>query len=460
MPQQIDVVVPVNDPKAFRRLLGSVDSEPVPARAFGVLAMPVGLSDAEVTKLRTLARHRPNLEVGGEAADWWGAALSTSRAEYVLPVADHERLAPGALQRVLDAATDSSDALMGRAVMPGGSTDWAVFADGSTPSEHVLERTDAGRLAVVMRRDLVSSAAQHVSVLDVRRAALATLTPVQVLRGDPLLLGTPASSEASRPGTDGVRAAGTWAEGSLHLDLQVPGPGAGSYVVVRSLETGLDWRLPLQQTDSTTTVVVDPLASGDGRPLAAGRWVLDLYDGDAVHAITWSSNPGSALLGDLAVATVRGAGGRVVLDLGATHRSPLRDLDAALAQIHEDARGTHLDWVLPFAHVTGEATLPAVIRVGDFPLRAELVSQAGSARLRTWLSGLPTRSAVAVSLAGSPFHPTGHDLVIAHTGEMELQRTPREPRAARGGPAKVSRSLPSRAGRVIGRIASRLRSRT
>jgi hypothetical protein len=462
--QLIDVVVAVRDLKAFRRLVISVDSQSVPASAFGVVAVPVGLTDTDLAQLRTLAEHRPNLIVADEPSPWWSAALSTSDADYILPMADDERVAPGALQRVLDGIVRGPDALVGRAVMTGGSTDWAVFADGVAPDRDLLGRSDMDRMAVVMRSDLLSGNAPRASVPEVRRAALAATSSVQILRGDPLLLGVVGQARPNASGvtTHQVMATGTWADGTLRLQLSWPAPDdEGTYMVLRSLETGLDWRLPLQPSGESATVVVDPLTAGGGRPLAAGRWVLDLHEeGPEMHAVAWTRSPGSALLADLVVAAVRGVGGRVVLDVGATRRSPLRDMDAATAQIHEDARGTRLDWVLPFAHVTGEASLPAVVNLGNFPLRAELVSRGQRASLGTWLSGLPSRSAVAVSVAGSPFHATGHDLVIAHTGEMELLRTPREPRVARGGPAGAPRTLPTEVRRVLGRIASLLRPST
>ena len=450
----LDVVTAVTSLTSFRRLMASLDTQSVPATQFLVVAVPQGLVRTDLEKVRTLAAYRPNLVVTDEHPDWWSAALTASRAGYVLPVSETETVAPEGVARVLEALGMELDAVVARRTVPNLPSDWTVFGPGSPPEREDLARADLDRLAVALRRDLLEGRATPTSVNDVRREALAAATTVEILRGAPLLGGSPASSggHASPSGRSSVLATGTWSQGALHLELSLPRADEDTFVVLRNLETGSDWHVPVRVDEPSAEVTVDPLTAGAGRPLGRGRWVLDLHDDDDVRTVAWVRSPGSALIGALVVAAVRGPRGRIVLDVGATHRSPLRGMDPALAHIREDARGTRLDWDLPFAHVTGEARLPARVKLGELPVQAELVSGDGRAGLGAWLTGLPSREPVSVALAGSPFHPTGHDLVVAHTGEMEIRRTERaEPdRRAPVPPRPLVR-------RAMGRVVSRLR---
>lgn len=450
----LDVVTTVTSLKSFRRLLVSLDAQTVAAERFRVVATPQGLDRPDLEKLRTLAAYRPNLVVTAEDADWWSLAVSASHADYLLPVAETERVAAPGLARVLESVALELDVVVARASVPNVPSAWAVFGPGSTPGRDELAGADVEQVAVVLRRGLVPTVAVPTSVGDVRRAALAAATSVEIMRGEPLVLGAvnPARAVVSGPRGDKVAATGTWSDGALHLDLSPASPqDIPSYATVRSLDSGQDWMLPVHSVDGATSVVLDPMTAADGMPLARGRWVLDVHTSHDTHPLSWARSPGSALLSGTVVAAVKGAAGRVVLDVGSSRRSPLRGMDPAMARIHEDVRGTRLDWTLPFVHVSGEARMPAVVKLGDFKVRAEVASGDGRASLGVWLTGLPSREAVSVSFGGSPFHATGHDLLIAHTGEMELLR------AQPGGtPGDPSPAPVTRARRALGRVASRL----
>ncbi|MCW2826783.1 MAG: hypothetical protein JWQ67_399, partial [Marmoricola sp.] len=190
----LDVVTAVTSLTSFRRLMASLDTQSVPASQFLIVAVPQGLDRTDLEKVRTLAAYRPNLVVTEEHPDWWSAALTASQAGYVLPVSETETVAPEGVARLLEALGMELDAVVARRTVPNLPSDWTVFGPGSPPEREDLARADLDRLAVALRRDLLEGRATPASVNDVRREALAAATTVEILRGAPLLRGSPESS--------------------------------------------------------------------------------------------------------------------------------------------------------------------------------------------------------------------------------------------------------------------------
>lgn len=449
MHARIDVLARVSDIGDFRRLLVSLDAQSLSPTEFAVVAVPDGLDDAGSELLQRLAGYRPNLVVAEVGAGW--TASGTTPGAYVLPMGHDEVLLPGGLARLADALGDDPDVVVARGVVPGQLTDWQLYAE-TTALASTYDALDFAHVAVLVRREHLSGLeSTNASLGELRHAGVAAARTVRALDGAPVLEGPSTIPEAR--GQSPVWAEASWTDRSLAVEIDsTDETTAVSYVSLRSLDSGIDWRLAWEPRDGGLRLRIDPATAADGEPLARGRWVMDLQTAaGTVHAVRWRESPGSVLLGALLVGAVKGKGERLLLDLGATRRSPFRDLDPAAAEIEEDARGTELRWPLPLAFVAGDEVLPAGVRLGDFPLVAQVRAGAGEAVLHAWLSGLAGRTPLAVAIAGSPYHDSGFDLEIALTGEMAL--VPREIEESR---ETAAASTPRRA---VSGLTERLRPR-
>ncbi len=303
------------------------------------------------------------------------------------------------------------------------------------------------------------AAAATGDVADVRRAAVASGTPT-LLPGHPVLRRPRPASTEEAEAPQSLWATGSWSEGTLRLEIALDEGDQVDHATLRHVDSGVDWRLPARHDAGHLEVEVDPGTLADGEPLGRGRWVVDVHasgaPGDSSsRPVAWRQTPGSALLSGVVVTAARGKRQRVVLDVGATRRSPLADLSADGAAIEESARGTLLRWPLPFVDVVGEGSWPATLDLGGFPVTARVRSADDSASLEAWLSGLRSRVPVSMELAGSPAYATGFDLDISAIGLMALVPHEDEERTSpRPGGRAVQRG--GRARSLAGRLRRRL----
>jgi hypothetical protein len=421
--RRIDLVARTSSLDSFRRLLRSLENQASAGAGVGVVAALDGVEEPEARRFASLAAHHTDLVVTSDSSDWWGSAAAASDAEFLLPVVDGEVLTAGAVDLLLGAAAAGSDLLVARAATPGAASDWDLFGSPAEPDEDLL-RAAAGGLPVLVRRSLVTASAPPATppgaVEDVRRGLVGSTAAV-LLAGHPVLRRPkPATGPEDQP-PESLWAVGRWVDGALHLELAPDAEHPVRHVTLRHLDSGVDWLLETQQVPAGLLARLAPCAVADGEPLTRGRWVLDahLATGE-VRPVAWRQSPGNALLSGLLVVAARGKRQRVVLDVGATRRSPLADLTADAAAIEESARGTLLRWPLPLSHVVGDGTWPAGLDLGGFPVMARISSSGDTAHLEAWLSGLKSRVPVSMELAGSPAYATGFDLEIGATGLMAL----------------------------------------
>src|SRR3954469_2275774 len=116
----VSVLVATSDPgSALPGLVRSIDAQSLPATEFELVVVDAS-TDGSTARLQQLAGRRPNVAVltadaGAPEADRLGAALERAAGEYVLVVGRQQRLAPRALELLLDRARSTgSDLVLGR----------------------------------------------------------------------------------------------------------------------------------------------------------------------------------------------------------------------------------------------------------------------------------------------------------------------------------------------------------
>lgn len=428
---RVRILVQVHRLTAFRQLLRSLDRTPSLDGGVLVVADPAGLDAASRETFDRLVRHRADVRVGDDPEG----------AEWDLPLEETDVLAPGAVDLLLaHAVATGADVVLGRRAAAPPS--WELFAhDHAVPAAEVT--VDVADLPVLVRGGTAPSG----SVADRRRAAVREATTVAVLAQQVVLLGSSVALEE----VPATRVEGTWRDGALELGLGEP----VERVVLTNLDTGTAWTLPAEPGGS---VRIDPRRAAFGRPLERGRWVVDAV-GSAAHALTVDRLPRCALLDDGLVVPVRSAG-RLVLDVGATQRFRGSAFPPHLAEIVETHEGSRLRWGTTLVDLTSGADVPAVLKVGPFPTRAVLRPSGDGVVVEAWMSGLPSRSALALSVAGSELHALGSDLVIENVGAMSVRTRPAPAKPAPAPTAPPS-GLRARMARVPGarRVRRALRRR-
>ncbi|HET9873680.1 MAG TPA: hypothetical protein VFP89_13935 [Propionibacteriaceae bacterium] len=464
MTSAIAILVAVSKVEPFRHLLASLDRQDADPGTFSVIAVQQGLSPDDADLLAKLVRYRPNLHVLRDAeTEPFAAALSASYEELVLPLDQRDQLYPRALS-ALSTAAAHADLVVGKPVSVRVSSALRALPTSDGAVDAAALQPLASWLPALVRRTLLHNLAPDATLADVRRHAVENATSHAFVSRLPVvkIAGSPAEDLPNLP-ADGTRI-GTltarWENGALALSTTVTttdGATPGSTRVwLRHLVSGLEWPLdtsvePAPGMDGfEVSAVVDPSTAAQGSRLDTGQWValaqVTRPDGVRRRRLPIRGLPGPALVDRrMVVPTV--VNGRFVVDIGATVANPVDKLEVSTATIREDARGTRLSLPLHLAEVRTEGPLPAKIRLGQFPLEAEIKIDDGEARLESWLSGLPGTQPVSTSLAGSRWHPTGAELVITATGEMSIRAAQTPPPAPKpAAPSAAAKPSPAATG--------------
>ena len=164
----VSVVAVMSDPgSGLAGFVRSVDVQTVPAVAFEVVVADAA-SDGSAGRLQQLAERRPNVTVlhadaEVAAADRLALALTRATGDFVLVVAQDQRLAPRALELLLDRAKRTAADLVLARVVTDTASGCAVLPEDA-------DRVDASRLdptgcLMLVRRPLLGAGAQAGALL-------------------------------------------------------------------------------------------------------------------------------------------------------------------------------------------------------------------------------------------------------------------------------------------------------
>ena len=455
----VSVLVATRNPgKLLPDLVRTVDAQTLPTAEFELVVVDAS-TDGSATRLEQLAGRRPNvtmLSADAKAAEADRLALAVERAtgEYVLVVGQQQRLAPRALELLLDQARRTgADLVLGR-VVSGTTSGSAVLPDDADRLEppdadvascvaFVRRSLDAGRSSALL--DPAGLVREAGSVSAVGRYACSTRGAVRASAAQ----GVSVESTAYR-----------WDAGMLHLTIRVRLPAPGSRAVrawVVAAQGPAEVALPAtvepagtegtEGVTSTVSAAFDPRTAEGGHPLQDGPWDLRLRLAWPDHEVTAPLVPEqrrSAVLEGRPYVVGR-AGEGVQLDAGATRSSVIGPVPESRATVVETVRGALVTLDYPSLHVHGDATLDARLLLDGFGLPGRLICEHGRARLEAYASSLAGSHAVAVVAGGGRPVPTGLRMRFDGTGRMTLQRdAPSGSGGASGGPLvqRLRRRLP------------------
>lgn len=466
--RDVSVLVPTLDPgAALPSFVKAIDAQTLPAAGFELVLVDAsggGSSD----RLRQLAGRRPNVTVltaepGASEADRLALALEGSSGRYLLVVGQQQRLAPRALELLLDRArVTGADLVLGRAPT-GVASGCAVLPDDADRLD-VSGLDLTGCVALVRRESVEGRPDPGAALLEV--AALPDEGATAAALGRYACAAR--NGDLTEPGDDVTleRPAIRWREGTLQVDVGVrlpedAAPDARAWLV---LTRGLaEIALPATTAPGegnrprlAASAVLDPESAEGGHPLEDGPWKLLLRlawpSREVTLPLTAGGTSSAVVAGRPHVVRVAGAG--VQLDAGATRSSVIGPVAEPAVTVVESVRGTLVTFDHPDVHVHGDAVLDARLLLGGFGLPARLVCRNGRARLEAYASSLAGTSAVSVVAGGGKPVPTGLRLRVSGTGAMTFRRMPTP--APAPAPAPASARKPS-AGRVP--LAQRLRRR-
>ena len=471
----VSVVAVMSDPgSGLAGFVRSVDVQTVPAVAFEVVVADAA-SDGSAGRLQQLAERRPNVTVlhadaEVAAADRLALALTRATGDFVLVVAQDQRLAPRALELLLDRAKRTAADLVLARVVTDTASGCAVLPEDA-------DRVDASRLdptgcLMLVRRPLLGAGAQAGALLADPPALLSRAGTVSAV-------GRYACASAGK----GVRSATAdvvlapptyrWDEGMLHLAVGVrllePAscPVRAWLVVARGLaEVAIPATVEWDERNGGTgtgSAALDSTTAEGGHPLEDGSWDLLLRLVGPSGEMTVPLGPGptsSAVVGGRAH-LVNAAAGVAQLDVGVMRVSAVGPVSASDASVVESEHGALVTLAYPALHVHGDAVLDGRLMLGTFGLPARLLCRDGHARLEAYVGALPGTSDVAVAVGGGTPLPTGLRLRIGSAGAMVLEELPvaepaGQPSTAAGGAPLVQRlrrRLPDAVDPLVGRLA-------
>lgn len=431
------LVATLNPGSALPGFVRSVDAQSLPVTEFELVVVDAS-SDGSTARLQQLAGRRPNVTVltadaGETETDRIRAALQRATGEYVLVVSQRQRLAPRALELLLDRARRSeADLALGRVVTRAGSGCAVLSDDADRLDVSEVDLTDC--LAMVRRSlpaarpdpgatllDLAALAGEAGTVSSVGRYAIAIQD------------GTP-----SAPGKDVSLEPPTyqWGDGLLHLSVGVRAaepvsPALRAWLVLTHglAEIALPATTEPDEQDRTTLTAsahLDPRTAEAGHPLDDGPWELRLRLAWPGREVTVPLGPGPARSAVLAGRpyVVRRTDHGLQLDAGATRSSVIGPVPMSRASVAEAAHGTLVVLDYPVVHVHGDAVLEARLLLDGFRLPARLVCGDGHARLEAYASSLAGTNNVSVLAGGGKPVPTGLRLRVDGTGRMTLEKAP------------------------------------
>lgn len=454
------------DSSALTRLVAAVDAQTLPYSSFDVVYLVPPSMTATRARLDELSRRRPNVRVGssGTSAEVTSAAQEASGDWLVYlgarPFEQGSQLLPDTLEQLTGfGVRHSCELVIGRTDLDAGR----VVNDFLTTDRARVDEVPASMLIdcfpIAMRREF---AATHGLPFDTDAAEriLAAAENVGVLgRRACVVLDTDAPEDPARPVVESC--ALQWRDGRAVFTISGSAPdvpaGARLRLAVRRRadRTGywIDAESATIAPDGTfgATVSVDVRTAADGEPLADGQWQVTV--GAHGDDLRWSRRvplllptAGPALVDGQPVVPMR-LNRRLALDVGGSRASVIPHFDADDVIIEDSVRGTRLTVRLDELAVTGDATLPGFVLLGNFRLPAQLVARDGQAQLVAMLSGLAGTSELKTKFGWDPPHPTGLNLVISPTGQMSVVPTPAPQQPAPARPPspvrRVRRAVPA-----------------
>ncbi|WP_375400712.1 glycosyltransferase family 2 protein [uncultured Amnibacterium sp.] len=449
------LVATLNPGSGLPDLVRSIDAQTLPAAEFDLVVVDAS-SDGSTVRLEQLAGRRPNVVVlttdaqatgSTTEADRLGLALQRATAEYVLVVGQQQRLAPRALELLLDRAryTDA-DLVLGR-VVTGTDSGSAVLPDDADLFDLFdLSGLDVagggvgvdltGCLALVRRSLLVGRSDAEVG------AALPALTgDAQTVSAVGRYACAMQDEDPSAPGDDVSleSPAYRWDEGMLQLTVAVrlpqpepePEPALRAWLVAAQglAEIALPATIGPDERSGTTLIasaVLDPQTAEGGHPLEDGPWDLALrlaWPGREVTLPLTSGPARSAVVAGRPY-VVRTVNRVLHLDAGATLSSVIGPVPTSRTSIAESVHGTLVTLDYPGLHVHGDAVLDARLLLDRFALPGRLVCRDGRARLEAHASSLAGTSTVRVVAGGGKPVATGLRLRVDGTGGMAFETVP------------------------------------
>lgn len=477
----VSVLVATSDPgSALPDLVRSVDAQSLPVTDFELVVVDAS-GDGSTARLQQLAGRRPNVTVltaaaASSAADRIGLALQQATGQYVLVLTQQQRLAPRALELLLDRATRTgADLVVGR-VVTSATSGSVVLPDDADRLD--LSGVDLADCIALVRRSLPPGLPESGAALLDLPALAREADAVSALGryGGAVRDGKPIAPDAD---VSLEPPAYRWGEGMLHLTVGVrlPEPVSPSLQAWLVATQGLsEVALPATVAPNTTAVpdtsgaqgeqgrpaltvsaALDPRTAEGGDRLDDGPWGLQLRLAWPGREVTLPLAPGparSAVI-DGRPYVVHSAGRAAVqLDAGALQASVIGQVPQSRASIVESAHGTLVTFDYPTLHVQGDAVLDARLLLDGFGLPARLVCQDGRARLEAYASSLAGVSAVSVVAGGGKPVRTGLRLRVDSTGRMTLENVPAATQTP-GGPLvqRVRHRLPGALGPVVDRLS-------
>lgn len=471
MPRRVTVVLRAVDGRHddwLAPVVRALDAQTLPVAEFEVLVVAAAGSSAHA-RLTELAARRPNVQVldaAGAAAAAHGTWLLDLGADVA---ACRPVLAPTALAVLADAGDRAgADVVLGRTVAavagagagPVPALD-ALVPGATVPDEVLATLAAASDGGPVLRPVVLTRTQRSAAPAD---GAPAPAPPVVVTVTDEVCaaLAVPAAAASAAPAST---VTATWEAGVLRLRAEglvlpkTPDAGGSRVVLgVRRADTGAEYFLPTTTTQEGDGVVaaadLDVRTAAAGGPLPRAVWDVTVGvhgPGAGVSArgpVLSAGTPGTALVDGVPV--VPGTGATLTVGVGGAGGSVVGRARPQDATVTESARGTLLRLDLPHVHAAGAARVRGALRMGTFPVPADLVVEAGAARLECWLTGLAGTSELSV-VFGGPAARTGLTLDVSEVGVMTVRATPPKKAAAPKRPAAAPKPTPSRA------VAARVR---
>ena len=449
MPPSITVIAHVeSNDSALVELVESLDAQSLSYSDFDVVLL---VSESAVSlrrRLEQLAGRRPNVVISPFEESWRDALRSTGAelaTPSVLPLSPHlnggaTRLHPEALSRLTDfLQTNGCDLVLGRISWSSAGTPIpfdlrhdVARIDQATTRKLITAATPAYRSEFIRTHQLLGDA----SDLD----GIDASASVGILGSYPIVIRVSGADDSPPPSKNAVarqtqRVTASWRDGRILLAADPPDRDGDPTCLlsIRSEGTGLEYWLPAAP-DAPSAWELDVRSAAGRPPLADGRWSLmsNAYatDGEPVARSAVSATPLAAGIVDGKLVVPARVKGTFVIDVGATHFSPVPSLNADQVHITEDAGGALFTARLPQMYTTGPADIDGAVMLDRFSLPARLAAADHEVRLHFFVSGLAGESTLATRFGTAPAAPTGLNLVITGTGEIGVAPTPPPPPAA------------------------------
>lgn len=434
----VSVLIASSNPgPALAGLVHSIDGQSLTAGAFEVVIVDAS-DDGSADRLRQLADRRVNVTVlAAEAdrseADRLATALQHATGDYVLAVAQDWRLAPLALELLLDRARSTgADLVLGR--VAGGAVSGSAAvpddADRVDPSLAALAgcpglfRRSSPRLRDEPGFDLL-----HPASLATESSVVSTLGRYACATRDGDAAGAPPEVPIDAPRFQ-------WADGLLRITVGFRRPeprpsGLRAWLVAAQglTEVALPAEVGPDEADGARDLarcVLDPATAAGGRPLDDGPWSLRLRlalsSGEVTRPLP--AGPPCAAVVEGRPHVLGSAEGFAQLDAGATSTSVIGRVEPSQTSIAESARGILVTLDHPEVHVHGDAVLDARLLLDKFRLPARLVCREGRARLESYVSSLAGVRVISVVAGGGKPVPTGLQLRVDGAGALALEAVP------------------------------------